>query len=191
VLVARQGGTPTPRANARVLRRLATSLDGLGVVLAGASRSYAWIVSAAGIKLWRCLPANELEPLVRAHQATIANALAGPLASTDTAGDKLYRLLIEPVAKWIPSNASVIIVPDGRSWSELRDAACKRATRHYWIEDVEIQVAPSLASLALGRAKHRGPRSLLAIGNPTPRPPESLPSATRRRNDVGRAAFQR
>src|SRR5205085_12601559 len=45
------------------------------------------------------------------------------------------------------------------------------ARRHYWVQDVEIQIAPSLASLTASRLP-QSPRSLLLIGNPPGRPPD-------------------
>ena len=74
----------------------------------------------------------------------------------------------------IPYGASVVVVRRRRAARhKLRNAAGRRAaSRHYWIEDVEVQVAPSL-SLLTGRARPRPrPRELLLIGDPTPRAPE-------------------
>ena len=103
----------------------------------------------------------------------IANALGDPLGSRDTAGDKLYHLLVEPLARWMPRDASVIIVPDGVLHGlNFETLPFDGAGRHYWIEDVELQVAPSLASLTADRATDMPNRSLLLVGNSTPHPPE-------------------
>src|SRR5690606_29840712 len=43
--------------------------------------------------------------------------------------------------------------------------------KHYWLEDVTIQIAPALALLEQGTARP-SPASLLLVGNPAPRAPE-------------------
>jgi CHAT domain-containing protein len=121
----------------------------------------------------------------------IGSALTDPLAAGDTPGDQLYAALVAPAARWIAPGASLIIVPDGAlhglNFETLPVAAPQR---HYWIEDVEIQVAPSLGLLAAENAgapqrpvptvslassrpqsppqsPRREPSSLLLIGSPT------------------------
>ena len=103
----------------------------------------------------------------------IHNALADPLSATATPGDRLYDVLIKPISASIPRGASVVIVPDGalhRLNFETLPVGGDR--RHYWIEDVEVQVAPSLALLTRARPAATAPRTLLLIGDPLPRAPE-------------------
>ena len=51
-------------------------------------------------------------------------------------------------------------------------AGTPEVRRHYWIEDVEIEIAPSLAMLNSHAAPPSSANSLLLIGNPTPRDPD-------------------
>ena len=53
----------------------------------------------------------------------------------------------KPAAAWLPRGGAVIIVPDGAlNGLNFETLPVDGATRHYWIEDVELQVAPSSRS---------------------------------------------
>ena len=137
------------------------------------NRSYVWVVSAEGIRGVALPPAAELEKLVRDHDAMIQNTLADPLAADSSPGSRLYELLVAPVSKAIPPGARVIVVPDGALHRlNFETLPVNGARRHYWIEDVEIQVAPSLAMLSVQPASRAANRSLLLIGDPAPREPQ-------------------
>jgi CHAT domain-containing protein len=123
--------------------------------------SWLWVVTAKDIRLVALPAGDQIEALVREHQKVIASALADPLASDTTPGDKLYEALVAPAAQWIPDGASLLIVPDGAlhalNFETLpvnpkglteSNSRHELAQRHYWIEDVEIQIVPSLGLLA-------------------------------------------
>jgi CHAT domain-containing protein len=67
----------------------------------------------------------------------------------------------------------VVIVPDGALYGlNFETLPVDGPHRHYWIEDAEIQIAPSLAMLG-GTPPPAAPgRSLLLFGNAKPREPE-------------------
>jgi CHAT domain-containing protein len=99
--------------------------------------------------------------------------MADPLAARDSPGDRLYHLLVEPVRQSVPSLGSVVIVPDGALYGlNFETLPVDGPRRHYWIEDAEIQITPSLAMLGLAPSQTTPQRSLLLIGNPNPREPE-------------------
>jgi CHAT domain-containing protein len=118
--------------------------------------SWLWVVAGKEIHLVPLPAGDQIEALVREHQKMIGSVLADPLAAVATPGDKLYTVLIAPAAQWIPSGASLLIVPDGvlhgLNFETLPvnglETINGRARRHYWIEDVEIQIVPSLGLLA-------------------------------------------
>ena len=175
VLAERSGVTAPSRASAAGFRRVAGQSNALILSFwLGPTRSYLWVVSGSGVRMRDLPPAAEIEALVREHQAAIANSMVDPLAARDTAGDRLYRLLVEPIAESLPQDASIIIVPDGvlhgLNFETLPVKDGPR--RHYWLEDVSIQIAPSLAMLAARPTSASGARSVLIIGNATPRAPE-------------------
>ena len=108
---------------------------------------------------------------MRAYRAMLANAMVNPLAAHDTPGDRLFRMLVAPAE--LPQRAAVVIVPDGALYGlNFETLPVDGPHRHYWIEDAEVQIAPSLSMLAtVPRARAAEPR-LLLIGNPSPRAPE-------------------
>jgi CHAT domain-containing protein len=174
VLAERQGGKAPARIGAAAFRSLARQTGSvfLSYWLAPA-RSYVWVVSGAGIRCVELPPAAQIEELVRAHQAAIANVLADPLGTDQGAGSQLYRLLVAPALAGLPGGSHIVIVPDGALHGvNFETLPVDGPKRHYWIEDAEVQIAPSLASLTTTKAAPSEVRSLLLIGNPSPRAPE-------------------
>ena len=174
VLGERNSLAPPAKASAATLQQVAArSHTVLLSYWLGANRSYVWVVTATGVQTVRLPPAREIDALVRQYQATINNTLADPLASAATAGDRLYGLLVEPVLPWIPRGSRVVIVADGSLHGiNFETLPVPGAARHYFIEDVEIQAAPSLSLLSVASSAPRPAPSLLLFGDPTPRAPE-------------------
>jgi CHAT domain-containing protein/tetratricopeptide (TPR) repeat protein len=148
----------------------------------GPTQSWVWTVTGDGITATPLAPRTGLETLVASHQSAIQNALADPLATVNSAGDALYQQLIQPVAPSVAPGSSVVIVPDGALHRlNFETLPVPGTPRHYWIEDVTVQIAPTLAMLrpasrrspagTVNRQGEGGP-SLLLVGNPTPRAPE-------------------
>ena len=175
VLAESQRATAPPRVSLSSLRQLAAKTQTVFLaywLTPGASTL--WVVTGDSVRKIALPPAQEIDALVREHQAAIANALADPLASPQSAGDRLYQRIVAPAAVWIRTGFRIIIVPDGSLHSiNFETLPVDGPRRHYWIEDVELQVAPSLASLTAPPARRADTTaSTLIIGNPTPRPPE-------------------
>ncbi len=129
--------------------------------------SYLWVVAADGAHRLTLPPLNAIDALVRQHQANVANAMSNPLAAPNGAGDRLYEMLIAPAGAWIPKNARVVIVPDGPLHEiNFETLTVPSPTRHYWIDDVQVELAPSLAALsaAVPDRDRRG-SGLLLVGN--------------------------
>ena len=139
----------------------------------GPSRSYVWAVTAAGVQCLRLPPASEIGALVRQYRDTVNNALADPLASSGMAGDRLYQVLVAPVLPWIPLDTRVVIAADGALHGiNFETLPVPGATRHYFIEDAEIEMAPALSMLSAAPSPPGRPKSLLLFGDPVPRAPE-------------------
>jgi CHAT domain-containing protein len=130
-------------------------------------------VTATDVQLHELPPAPEIERLVREHQETIASSLANPLAATHSAGDRLFSILVAPIQRTLRPGGAVVIVPDGvlhgLNFETLPVAGPRR---HYWFEDVVVQISPSLALLGAGAGPEVLDRSLLVFGNATAREPE-------------------
>ena len=77
------------------------------------TRSHLWLVSADQVRHVTLPPAKDIEVLVREHQRSIESATADVIATAGTAGDRLYAILLEPVARWVPAGSKVVIAPDG------------------------------------------------------------------------------
>jgi CHAT domain-containing protein/tetratricopeptide (TPR) repeat protein len=172
VLAERHGVSAPAAATPSALRQLAAgSRTVLVSYWLGPARSYAWTIDGKGIRLHTLPAAAELEPLVRRHQEAIHEALGDPLAR-DGAGETLRRLLVDPVLESAGRRAAAVIVPDGALHGlNFETLPAPGTPRRYWIHDVELQIAPSLA--LLGRPRESPPaRSLLVVGNPTPRNPD-------------------
>ena len=174
VLVERQGGKAPARVGAASFRTLARQTGSIFLSYwLAPPRLYVWVITGAGIRCLELPPAEKIEALVRAHQSAIANVLADPLSAPESAGSQLYRMLVAPAVAGLPANARIVIVPDGPLHGvNFETLPVDGPRRHYWIEDAEIQIAPSLASLMTTKPAPSEGRSLLLIGNPSPRAPE-------------------
>jgi CHAT domain-containing protein len=176
VLAESQRASAPPRMSLSSIRQLAakTQTVFLSYWLTPAA-STLWVVTADGVHEIALPPAKDIDALVADHQSAIGNALADPLASPQSAGDRLYQRLVVPAKKWLRSGSRVVIVPDGSLHGlNFETLPVDGPRRHYLIEDLEIQVAPSLASLTAAVQSRDAAlsASTLIIGNPTPRPPE-------------------
>ena len=172
VLAERHGVAAPPRPTAAVFRRAAQEMRSVFVFYwIGSTRSYAWLVTGDRV---RFIPletnAGAIKPLVEQYRNTIVTSLADPLAAQGGAGDTLFQQLVQPVAAAIPRGARVVIVPDGAlNILNFETLPVPRDRRHYWIEDVEIVVAPSLGALTVKPLKaSASQRSVLLIGDPVP-----------------------
>ena len=172
VLAERHGvSVPSATTPATLKHLAAASRNVLLSYWLGPTRSYAWRVDGTAIRFHALPPATEIESLVRQHQEAIHGALADPLAA-DAAGDKLRRLLIEPVlASARPGTAAVIVADGALHGLNFETLPAAGMPRRYLIDDLQLQIAPSLSLLEQPRDAP-APRSLLVVGNPTPRGPD-------------------
>jgi CHAT domain-containing protein/tetratricopeptide (TPR) repeat protein len=172
VLAERQGVSAP--ASAAFARFRAIARDSNAVLLSywlAPLRSFLWIVSGEGVQIVGLPAAKEIESLVREHQQTIENALSNPIGTRQTAGDRLYQLLVAPALPSLGDRSKLIVAADGALHRlNFETLPVDGPRRHYLIEDVEVQVAPSLALLAAGHRRPDDSPTLLLVGNPTPRP---------------------
>ena len=171
VLAERHGVAAPVRPTAAVFRRAAQELRGVLLFYwIGSTQSYAWLVTGDRV---RFIPldtnAGDIKSLVDQYRNAIVSSLADPLAAEGGAGDMLFQRLVQPVAASIPRGARVVIVPDGALNMLNFETLPVPGERHYWIEDVEIVVAPSLGALTVKPLKAgTSERSVLLIGDPVP-----------------------
>ena len=175
LLAERQRTSAPGRVKAAAFQRLARESG--AVILSywlDPDRSWLWVLSPRGVKLLPLPAAGDIEKLVRQHQSTIADAMADPLSASHTAGDKLYQILVAPAAEWLTPDARVIIVPDGALHEiNFETLVVDAPQRHYWINDVQVEIAPSLATLTTEAAPvAKGTSRLLLVGNAPAHEPE-------------------
>ena len=136
----------------------------------GPARSYLWIVTAARVQLVTLPPGPEIEALVRPHQSAIDNAMADPLKTAGGAGERLFQMLVQPALPSIPRGSHVVVVPDAALYALNFETLpvlpperrASEDTDDYWIEDVEIAIAPSLAMLRTRAGAERCRREVAA-----------------------------
>jgi len=151
------------------------------------TRSFAWLISANGVRRFELPPAAAIEKLVTAYRETVEHSVRDPL--NNAAGADLWRALAAPIAPHIAKGERLMVIPDGALHRlNLETLVAPTPRPHYWIEDVEMAVAPSIQILAAApppaaRAKQV---SLLLIGAPDYRGShyEPLANAEREIRDI-------
>jgi CHAT domain-containing protein len=170
VLAERHGVAAPGRTTPAALQRLAAQMDAVLLFYWLGDRSYAWQVTAKRIRLVPLsVSASQVDALVQSYQQSIVTALSDPLSTASSPGDEIYAKLVAPVAQGIPNGGRVVIVPDGAlTRINFESLPVPGPTRHYWIEDVEVAIAPSLGTLTadVHRPGVKHDRSALLIGDP-------------------------
>jgi CHAT domain-containing protein len=171
VLAERQGVAAPVRTTAMELRRTAAQMNAALLFYWIGDRSFAWQVTKDRIRLVSLpVTASQVDALVTSYQQSIVTSLADPVNGASSPGDEIYAKLIAPVADGIRPGSRVVIVPDGAlTRINFESLPVPGPKRHYWIEDVEVSVAPSLGTLSARAAQPRGRKhseSVLLIGDP-------------------------
>ena len=140
-------------------------------------RLLVWTITASNSQLIeRPIDERELARLITQQRESIHDRRERP------ANDRLYKLLIDPVAASLPPSAVVVLVPDGQL-QQLPFATLRHpTTRRYLVEDHALMVTPSASFFVDARAaaisRATGPfSSALLIGNPTAGNARALPGA--------------
>lgn len=145
----------------------------------GNTRSYLWIVTPQKVDVVRLPPQRTIQSLVDLYQHDLLGA-RGSLKMSGARGSKLWEMVAAPAAPFIAPQSRVIVVPHGRLAAfNLETLVVPKPKPHYWIEDVVISTAGSLALLARNEPKRRALPRLLLVGDTPPptREFEALPRA--------------
>ena len=142
-----------------------------------ADRVAIWTITSSNSTLIeRSIEERELVRLVEQHRESIRDHRERP------ANDRLYKILIEPVASSLSSSTVVVLVPDGQL-QQLPFATLRHpSTKRYLIEDHALMVSPSASFFVDARmaaaARSKAPlSSALLIGNPSAGGARALPGA--------------
>ncbi len=164
--------TITPEKAAANIQRVQAKLrDGKQVVLAyflWEDKSYLWVVTHSTITPFIVPPIKTLYGDLYNYSQKI-EALQGmdgaPVAT------RLYEELVRPAEKLIPTGAQVTIVPNRNLYHlNFETLVVPGPSPHYWIEDVELQVASSFSILASPPRSRTTSRQMLLIGDPRQAP---------------------
>jgi len=111
------------------------------------AQSYVWVISPTSIEHFALGPSAGIESLVDMFGNTLREW--DLVAKESTVARRLYDAVLSPVIPFIPHNARVVMVPDGAlHFVNFETLPVSGAKPHYWIEDVTLTVAPSLAIAA-------------------------------------------
>ena len=127
-------------------------------------RSSVWVIGSGRLSRFDLRPGKEIGRLVQKHIEMVTQG-RDPLGQLDASA--LYQAVLGPVAKAIPADSNVIILPDGELHQlNFETLVVPGPQPHYWIEDVAIATAPSLRVLAGDAHQPVRPQKLLILGNP-------------------------
>jgi CHAT domain-containing protein len=146
----------------------------------GQQGSYLWVITPTKVAELPFTRSDEIDAAVKAYRQSFLDP-RDPLEAGNADGKKLYTALIAPAEKLIPKNSRVVILPDGSlnslNFETLIVSGSKPEDKaHYWIEDVTLTTANSLALLA--RSSVSGPPNsgrLLVVGDALAASPDFPP----------------
>ena len=149
--------------------------------------SYLWVITPNKVALFKLPADTEINAAVQAYRKALTGP-RDPLETGSDSGQQLYQMLVAPAANLIPANSRVVIIADGSLYGLNFETLLATAPKlHYWIDDVTISNANSLAMLrASPDRKHDDKPSLLLIGNPVSASPDfpALPQAQQEIHEV-------
>jgi CHAT domain-containing protein len=146
----------------------------------GVRQSYLWAVTPERIELFPLPAKKELSSLVEHYSEALLGS-QDPMQADGEDGQELFRSLVTPALKLIRTNSSVVILSDGAltrlnfetllapgpsPFPGQEHTAESQTAVHYWIDDVTLFSAPSIAMLAAAKPAREVAKSLLLIGNP-------------------------
>lgn len=169
-LVTNRIDSPAPPLRLPFLRQLATrSRTAFLAYWIAESGSHVRIIGPGG---YARVPLEtntaQLTALVREHNNLMRQQMADP-RRTGRAATRLYELLVAPIAARIAPNGRVVVIPDGALHHLNFETLVRERNgeKGFWIEDVTVQVAPSLSMLEEEAAakKAKRPKRLLLMGD--------------------------
>jgi CHAT domain-containing protein/tetratricopeptide (TPR) repeat protein len=161
---------PTARSLEVPPRQLAQKLHAtLLLYWVGQEHSYLWVVTPSKLSFFPLPKKSEIDPAVKAYRQDVSSG-RDVLASDSAGGKQLYGMLVAPARHLIPKNSRVILLPAETLYGlNFETLIVSEPEPHFWIEDVILSTASSLALLSTPNQKPlTKERSLLLVGNPEP-----------------------
>lgn len=114
----------------------------------GEQRSHLWVITPEKVTLLPLPGRAEIDSAVVSYLEAFPEP-RDPLEAGNGNGKKLYETLIAPAEKLIPKDSRVVILPDSKLTSlNFETLIVPGEKTHYWIEDVTVLTANSLALLS-------------------------------------------
>lgn len=133
--------------------------------------SFLWVITSEQLKLLHLPSYKALRPLIDAYKSETVDH---PRSINDSpGGQELYKTLVLPAERTISKRPHVVVV-SSKILSEVNFEALivPGNQPHYWIEDVDVEIASSLALLANHRSTRRmtatSRKQLFLLGAPIP-----------------------
>jgi CHAT domain-containing protein len=140
----------------------------------GQNHSYLWVINPAKVSTFPLPPKSQIDPLAKEYRHAILDG-QDVLRDDRSAGRELYTMLVAPARNLIPINSRLILLPaDSLSGLNFETLIVPDPQPHFWIEDVTLSTASSLAILSASATQKSfsEERSLLLVGNPEPVTPD-------------------
>ncbi len=112
----------------------------------GPRRSFVWVVKPSGIRMQELPAEDKIRALIQSYGKLIGD-LRDPAETGSPVAEQLSAMLLGPLHDDLAREQRVVIVPDGELHSLNMETLPAAASGKYWIEDVELSVAPSLSLL--------------------------------------------
>lgn len=146
VLAEGLGRDPAENGQAVSFQRIARDLD--AVLLSywiAPRRSYAWAVTPDGqIQAFNLPGQEQVERVVNSYAEIIQ--VRDPIKTNKLSGSRIYRTLLQPMQDILRAEDQVVLVPHGVLHNlNFETIPIPEPEPHYWIEDVTLALAPSLA----------------------------------------------
>ncbi len=151
-------------------RKLAQKLHAtLLMYWVGQNHSYLWAITPTKLNYFLLPKKSQIAPAVKAYRQAILDG-RDVLASDVASGKELYDMLVAPARNLIPKDSRVLLLPAESLFGlNFETLIVPDPQPHFWIEDVTLSTASSLALLTSANHKALGTeRSLLLVGNPEP-----------------------
>lgn len=140
----------------------------------GRERSYLWIVTPQKIDVAILPPRRTIDDAVEAYKRELLPR--GTLSFSGARGSALWQMLVAPAARSIARGSRVIVVPDRSLHAfNMETLVVPGPNRRYWIDDVVISTAASLALLVPHDRKATAAQRLLMVGDTPPPSREFVP----------------
>jgi CHAT domain-containing protein len=135
----------------------------------GQNHSYLWVITPAKVSTFLLPPKSRIDPLVKTYRQAILDG-RDVLGDDRPAGRELYAMLVAPARNLIRTNSRLILLPaESLCGLNFETLIAPDPQPHFWIEDVTLSTASSLAILSSATQKSFSEeRSLLLVGNPEP-----------------------